>query len=159
MKRFARETSRWCALGLLAVLGLACSAGPKMRPSEATDVANTQPVLLSLGAPTAETVPASVSGTPQTLQLEVSRIDNPTRQAFSIAVSFMAAAPIMIGSVALYPPDQPARLTLLVPPAAQAAIAATQPPRFRVSLQPVANDRPLVAPLQISVSLLALGPG
>jgi hypothetical protein len=167
MNRFAREATLRPARCLLAALALAlaCSASPKVKISEPTDVAAAPPLVLSVQAPSGEATPASASGAPQTLQLQVSQIDNPSLQAFSVAVFFVAplaapAAPVAVGSVAPYPPDQGSRLTLLVPPAVQAAIAASPTPaRFRVLLQPVANDRPLVAPLQITVALLALGPG
>jgi hypothetical protein len=93
------------------------------------------------------------------LQVQVTQIDNPSRQAFTIVVS-LVVPPLAVGAIAPYPPDQPSRLTLLLPPAVQAAIVAGQtPPRFRLSLQPVATDRPLVAPLQVAVALPALGPG
>ena len=158
MNRSARETTGRpvIILGALAVFGFACSAGPKMRPPEAMDVAPPQPLILSVAVPSGEATP-SVAGAPQLLQIELAQIDNPSRQAFAIAV-FLGSAPV--GTVAPYPPDQPGRLSLLVPPAVQSAIAANQvPPRFRLVLQPAANDHPLLAPLQISVSRLALGPG
>jgi hypothetical protein len=148
-------------LGALAVLGLACSAGPKMRVPESMDVAPSQPLVLSVAAPSGETTPSTVTGAPQLLQIEIAQIDNPSRQAFTIAVSYVSSsAAAVVGTVAPYPPDQTGRLSLLVPPAVQLAIAANQaPPRFRLALQPAATDRPLQPPLQISVSRLALGPG
>jgi hypothetical protein len=153
---------------LLAVLGLACSAGPKAKVSEAMDVAAAQLLVLSVQAPSGDARPAAVTGAPQVLQIEISQIDNPSRQAFAIAVSSIAPsgagaesrslAPV--GSVAPYPADQPSLLTLLVPPAVQSAIAGSPaPPRFRLMLQPVATDRALVAPLQVTVALRSLGPG
>ena len=156
------------ALGLLAALGLACSAGPKAKVSEAMDVAPAQLLVLSIQAPSGDARPAANTGAPQVLQIEVTQIDNPSHQAFTVAVFSIASsgagadnrslAPV--GAVAPYPPDQPSRLTLLVPPAVQAAIAASpSPPRFRLLLQPVATDRSLVAPLQVTVALLSLGPG
>ena len=156
MNRSARDTKRWPVVGALAVLGLACSAGPKMRIPEAMDVAPPQPLLLSVASPSGEAT-SSVTGAPQSLQIEIAQIDNPARQAFTIAV-FYGSAPI--GAIAPFPPDQAGRLSLLVPPAVQSGIAASQaPPRFRLLLQPVAADHPLVAPLQLSVSRLVLGPG
>jgi hypothetical protein len=117
------------------------------------------PLVLSVQAPSGEVTPAAASGAPQTLQVLVSQIDNPSLQAFTIAVSLVASPPMTVGSVAPYPADQPSRLTLLVPAAVQAAIAAGQAPRFRLELQPVATDRSLVAPLEVMVTLPTLGPG
>jgi hypothetical protein len=159
MSPFARATTRRLVPSLLAALALACSAGSKAKVSEPIDVAAPQPVALSVEAPSGEATPNAASGAPRTLQVQVTPVDNPSRQAFTIAVSLLAP-PLTVGSIAPYPPDQPARLTLLVPAAVQAAIAAGQaPPRFRLMLQAVANDRPLVAPLQVTVALLSLGPG
>jgi hypothetical protein len=164
MSRSARETKRRPIVCALAVLGLACSAGPKMRVPEAMDVAPPQPLVLSVAAPSGEATPSVAGGAPQVLQIEISRIDNPSHQAFTIAISLVSppspAAPASVGSVAPYPPDQPSRLMLLLPPAVQAAIAAgAPPPRFRLVLQPVATDRALIAPLQVTVALRSLGPG
>ena len=144
----------------LAALALACSAGPRAKVTDPVDVAVAPPLVLSIQNPSGEVTPAAATGAPQTLQVQVSSIDNPSAQAFAIAVSLVASPPLALGAVAPYPPDQPSRLTLLVPPAAQAALAAARtPPRFRLVLQAVATDRPLVSPLQVTVSLPALGPG
>lgn len=159
MNRSARETNRRpiILVGALSVLGMACSAGPKMRVTESMDVAPSQPLVLSAAAPSGEAPPSAITGAPQLLQIEIAEIDNPSRQAFAIAVFFGSAS---VGTVTPYPPDQAGRLSLLVPPAVEAAIAANQaPPRFRLVLQPAATDHPLLAPLQISISRLALGPG
>jgi hypothetical protein len=151
-------------LGLLVVLGLACSASPRAKVVEAMDVAPAQLLVLSVQAPSGEGTPAAVTGAPQVLQVDVTQIDNPSHQAFTIAVFFVSPSPAPaqtpVGAVAPFPPDQPGRLSLLVPPAVQAAIAASPAPaRFRLVLQPVATDRSLVAPLQATVALRSLGPG
>jgi hypothetical protein len=160
MTRVARATRRRLVPSLAAALVLACSAGPRAKVDEPMDVAADPPLVLSAQTPSGEAIPTAASGAPQTLQVQVSQIDNPSGQAFAIAVSLAGPSPLAVGSVAPFPSNQPSRLTLLVPPAVQSAIAAgPAPPRFRLSLQPVASDRPLVAPLQMIVSLPVLGPG
>jgi hypothetical protein len=144
---------------LVVALALACSGGPKAKVTEPLDVAAPASLVLAVQTPSGEAMPAVTNGAPQTLQVQVTQIDNPSRQAFTIVVS-LVVPPLAVGAIAPYPPDQPSRLTLLLPPAVQAAIVAGQtPPRFRLALQPVATDRPLVAPLQVAVALPALGPG
>jgi hypothetical protein len=165
MNRSARESKGRFVLGALAVLGLACSAGPKMRVPEAMDVTPPQPLVLSAAAPSGEATPSLAGGAPQSLQIDIAHIDNPSRQAFTIAVFLVSPSPssslpVPIGALAPYPADQAGPLSLLVPPAVQSAITANRaPPRFRLVLLPAEADHALLAPLQVTVARLALGPG
>ena len=94
---------------------------------------------------------------PRVLTLTISRIQNPLGQGFSLACTAKGSegALIALGTVTPYPPEQGGTFTLSVPPpAAQTLASKTGQVKVRLALAPVAPDRPLAAPLEVTVSEL-----
>lgn len=92
---------------------------------------------------------------PRVLSLTISRIQNPSQQGFSLACSARGpdGGTMAIGAVTPYPPEQAGTFTLSVPAAAEQILASKAGgAKLRLSLTPAAPDRPLVAPLEVTVS-------
>jgi hypothetical protein len=108
--------------GLVGVLPLLCgSAMAQQAPSsEANSVAPVEycSVALSLREPKASCglAPVVASGIPVVVSLPLKTVDNPANIGFSIAVSVQSpgSETVRIGSVGLYPADQPGKFVLRV---------------------------------------------
>jgi hypothetical protein len=111
---------------------------------------------LTTAAPRQDVTVAPPSGS-TTLSLTMVTIDNPSSQAFSLAASlaFASAGHAVeesIGTVSPYPATQPGSFVLTIPEAARKWLSRTDGQlSLRLSLQPIASDRPLPDPLRVTI--------
>jgi hypothetical protein len=136
----------------LLVFGTASCAASSKTPDAPESTATE--TTLTVTSPEAD-LPVSLSGThPGTLRLRVVRVVNPSNQGVSIAVALRRdGAEQVIGTVALYPADQPGTFLLsLPPPVADLLGRPDGAPRLHLRLQSSVVDRPLVEPLKVVVT-------
>lgn len=103
-------------------------------------------------------LPISAFAAPASLTLSLTAIDNPSSQAFSVGVGVTwrsadgSSVNEDIGNITPYPASAPGSFLLSVPQAARELLARRQGRlSLRLSLLPIAADRPLVEPLKVTV--------
>ena len=152
--------------GLLMTL-LACATDIKTTEPRDPREQPMQPITLTAGAPQHELAISAFSGSsPATLMVTIAAIDNPTSQAFSVGAGVtwggVDARPDArpdtrsldreIGSITPFPASQPGRFVLSVPEASRELIGRSEGRLIlRLSLQPLAPDRPLAEPLKVTI--------
>jgi hypothetical protein len=144
--------------GLLTFLvAAACAAEPRATdPKDPGDPASPpnqmHGITLTAAAPRQDLEVAPPAAA-TSLTLTIAMIENPASQAFSLAASIAGTgAEAVIGSVTPFPATQPGSFVLGLPEAVRAQLArATGPQTLRLSLQPIAADRPLAEPLRVTV--------
>jgi hypothetical protein len=145
--------------GLLTFLvAAACAAEPRATdPKDPGDPASPpnqmHGITLTAAAPRQD-LEVAPPATAMSLTLTIAMIENPASQAFSLAASIAGAGQVeaAIGSVTPFPATQPGSFVLGLPEAVRARLArATGPQTLRLSLQPIAADRPLAEPLRVTV--------
>src|SRR5262249_52338725 len=110
------------------------------------------------GAPAADFDLAAPKDAPTALRIVVVRVENPSKQGVSIASALRAqgpgteAAARTLGTVTLYPSDQPGAFTVTLPPEARADLARAAAARVTLTLQSAVTGRPLAAPLAVVVA-------
>jgi hypothetical protein len=144
----------------MAIVFMACANGAGAHDTKATgppDGARTQ-VTLTVDGPAADfDLPpvSSMKGPPTALRISASRVENPSKQGVSILATLRSAGAEAtertVGTVTLYPSDRPGVFSLTLPPEIRADLGRAHPQRLRLSLQPAAPGRPLVAPLTVVV--------
>lgn len=120
-------------------------------------------VTLTVSSPRRDVALSPLPAGLATLTLTITRIEDPSSQAFSVSASVVwnAAAggePIVqpLGSVTPYPATQPGRFVLGIPDAARHLLARRDGRlSLRLALQPIAADRPLVEPLRVTLAVPA----
>lgn len=128
---------------------------------------NMHTVTLTAGARRQDLVIPPLSAVPTTLILPITAIANPSAQAFSLSASVVwsnagAAVPgapevagsleESIGVVTPFPPAEPGSFALGVPGAARSLLSRREGQlTLRLSLQPIAADRVLAEPLQVTL--------
>lgn len=118
-----------------------------------------QTVTLTASAPRQElAISAPTPTSPTTLMITVAVIDNPASQAFSVSAGVTCSGADArstegeIGSITPFPVSQPGRFVLSVPEASREVLGQSERRlSLRLSLQPIAPDRPLVEPLKVTV--------
>ena len=146
----------------LCIAGIAACAG-ETRPTDPKDPGDppSQPnqmhgVTLTAAAPRQDVTIAPPAGA-TTLSLTMATIDNPSSQAFSLAATLVwtsagNAAEETIGTVSPYPATQPGSFVLTIPEAARKFLSRTDGQlSLRLTLQPIAADRPLADPLRVTI--------
>jgi len=144
--------------GFLLVV-LACAADTRSPdPRDPGDPTQKTHVILTAGAPRQDLALSALATPPATLTLTIAAIDNPSSQAFSLGASVMwsatgaGAIEETIGSIAPYPATEPGSFALGVPEAARRTLARSDGQlSLRLSLQPIAADRPLADPLRVTL--------
>lgn len=140
-----------------AALALACAAeaSVSVRAQPAKAMHNTS---LTVGAPPRDVAVAAQSVAPTQVAIAITAIDNPSAQAFSVAaaLSWVGAraseGPIALGIVTPYPANRAGTFQLAVPkPAGALLLHKDGKLSVRLTLQPIAADRPLVAPLTVTI--------
>jgi hypothetical protein len=111
---------------------------------------------LTASAPEREFDVPRLAAPPRVLSLTVAKIRNAPGQAFSLACTAAGPPDAAIGTVTPYPPERGGTFTLSVPPAA-ARLLSPEAGRgkVRLTLTPIAADRPLAPSLEVTVSELA----
>jgi hypothetical protein len=144
-------------VGLTACAAEPRSTDPKDPGDPASQPSSMHGVTLTAAAPRQELRVAPPSAT-TTLALTIATIDNPSSQAFSLAASMVWSSAtdgpveVSIGSVTPFPATQPGSFVLALSEAARDQLTRHgNASSLRLSLQPIAADRPLVEPLRVTV--------
>ena len=118
-------------------------------------------VTLTAGAPEQDFDAPAFARAPRTLLIFVSRIDNPSNQAFTVTSSVRSSksdgglTTADIGSVTPYPSDHPGTFALSVSDAAKEIfIHGEGRARVRLSLRPISAEGRLAEPLHVTFSKL-----
>ena len=150
---------------LLFIL-LACAADarspdprdPAAPPSQPGQPGQMHGVTLTAGAPRQDLAITAPGTAPSALTLTIATIENPSSQAFSLSASVMwsnagaAAIEETIGRATPYPATQPGSFMLAVPEAVRRTLSRSYGQLvLRLSLQPIAADRPLSDPLRVTL--------
>ena len=113
-------------------------------------------IILTASTPQQDLAILALPAAPGTLTLTIATIDNPSSQAFSVGASVSwsnagtGAIEETIGSVTPFPATQPGSFALGVSEAARRLLSRSNGQlSLRLSLQPIASDRPLAEPLRV----------
>jgi len=138
---------------------LACAAEPGAAdpkdPGDPSGHANQMHGVTLTSAASRQDVPVSPPAGTTTLVLTLATIHNPSSQAFSLAASLAitgGASEEAIGSITPFPATQPGSFVLTLPEPARKALARGGQLLLRLTLQPIAADRPLTEPLRVTVA-------
>jgi hypothetical protein len=120
------------------------------------DASSRAEVLLTSEALSREFPLGAVPEAPAAAEVALLRITNPSGEAFAIQVSLVPADGegtgriVELGSFTPYPADRTGSYLVTVPNPAKEVLKSGDPgTRVRVSLEPVAPDRPLPTPLEV----------
>lgn len=138
---------------LVACAAESGSADPKDPGAPSGQPTHMHGVALTPTAPRQDLTVSPPAGA-ATLVLTLVTIENPSSQAFSLAASLAAqsgAHEEQIGSVTPFPATRPGSFVLTLPEAARTSVTRDGPLVLRLTLQPIASDRPLAEPLRVTV--------
>jgi hypothetical protein len=140
-------------------LWLAAACTSSSRPVEMPDASPRGEVLLTAEVFSKEFPLGAVPEAPSALEVVLLRITNPSGEAFSVRLSLISPGPegatraVDLGGFTPYPSGQTGSyLVTISEPAREILKSATSDTRLRVSLEPVAPERPLPRPLEVAVS-------
>jgi hypothetical protein len=112
---------------------------------------------LTASAPGGDLPLPSGTSAPAVLRLPIVSVENPSKQGIAVHVTLRGtglagSVESVIGTVALYPSDQPGTFTLSIPADAKEQLAQkSSSMRVHVELGSPVTDRPLVPPLSITI--------
>jgi hypothetical protein len=146
---------RWLVVLAVAVLAaVACSSDVKAvgQPDSAP-----RAVVLTAAAPRQDVPVSAFAVAPAMLTLVILAIDNPSSQGFSVAAAVTWRGTdertVELGVVTPFPATQPGRFVLSIPEAARMLLMRRDGRlSLRLSVLPIAADRPLADPLQVTIS-------
>lgn len=115
-------------------------------------------IILTASAPRQEVAISPFAAAPTMLTIVIATIDNPSSQAFSVGagVTWNTADAHStdqdIGSITPFPASEPGSFLLSVPAATRELLSRNEGrSSLRLSLQPIAADRPLAEPLRVTI--------